>query len=728
MLLAHSARNGKPSQSYHDHVDGVVENSCKNIEAVLPFVLKGKHDVYRSLVADAAMFHDLGKLDGLNQAVLCGVQKAKRLPIEHRDAGSKYLFEDCQNKISATLIYSHHRPGLPNLMEETLKAHPFRNADVKDQTNTCITEYLRLHNQEIQGVKFELSQIPKVSSMEYRMMLSCLVDADYSDSSAEKIVLPSTQWEERLYRLKQYVNNLQADAPATKRNQLRQKMFQCCEVASVNEALVYCDSPVGTGKTTAVVAHMLQKAVAHKLRHIIIVLPFTNIISQTVAVLREAIVLEGEDPAAIVAEHHHQADFENIELRHLASTWSAPIIVTTAVQFFETLASNIPSKLRKLHQLPGCGIIMDESHAALPAILLPPAWKWIAELTEQWGCHFCLCSGTSIKFWENPIFQKVSSRSVTPILYSELSSELNEYEKNRVSINIMAEQLPHFDSTPKLIDFVTGFSGSRLVVMDTVRSAAFLAKTMREEGHEVLHLSTALTPSDRERVIDEVKRRLNPNFGFNENWTLIATSCVECGMDFSFHYGFCELRSLQSCWQLSGRVSRNGEYKDGTLICFTIADAGFQRNPLFDIPRSVFLKQIESGVLTSQTITTAVTEGFDMECKELGGLPEEICKLDKQCAFVDVAAKFRIIEDDAITVLADQEVAKKISMGEQISPRELQRGSVNLRRFVVKKLGVELTELPVLLPNQYDNFLGYMHGILNEIDWRQHSSDEVLIV
>lgn len=708
MLLAHSSKNGKAPQSYRNHVAGTIKNTCENITAILPFVLPEKRDDYCAIVAAAAIFHDLGKLDRLNQAVLCGTKKANKLPVEHRDAGIKFLLEDCQSRIAATLVYSHHRPGLPNLMQERLKANPFRDMDAKEHTDAYITEYLRLHNEEIESVELASTRLSKLSSMEYRMLLSCLVDADYSDTSGERPVIPPLQWKQRLQRLKQYVNDLQADAPDTKRNQLRRQMFGCCESASVSEPIEYCDSPVGTGKTTAVMAHMLQKAIAHNLRHIIIVLPFTNIISQTVDVLRKAIILEGEDPFVIVAEHHHQADFENIELRHLASTWTAPVIVTTAVQLFETLASNIPSKLRKLHQLPGCGIIIDESHAALPAKLMPPAWKWIIELTEQWGCHFCLCSGTSSKFWENKIFCNISSHTVAPILALELSNKLNEFENGRVCINVIKEQPLHFGSTHELIRFIMGFSGSRLVVMDTIQSAALLAKTMRGEGYDVLHLSTALTPSDRARVLDEVKRRLDPRFGYNDNWTLVATSCVECGMDFSFHYGFCEMRSLQSCWQLSGRVSRNGEYKDGKLICFTIADAGFLRNPVFDIPRSVFSKQIESGELAKQTITEAVTKGFDMECRESGGLPEEICKLDKQCAFLDVAAKFRVIEDDTITVIADKNLAEKISMGEYVDPIDLQKGSVNLRQSVLKKLCVDANELPVLLPCQYDGFLGYM--------------------
>ncbi|HWR40827.1 MAG TPA: CRISPR-associated endonuclease Cas3'' [Patescibacteria group bacterium] len=712
MLLAHSSRNGNPPQSYRDHVTGMVKNAGENIGAILSFVLQDKIEDYRAIIGVAAMYHDLGKLDQLNQEVLRGAQKANKLPVEHRDAGVKYLHDDCENKFAAALVYSHHRPGLPNMMEERLKANPFRYIDAKERTDAYITEYLRLHNEEFEGAELGSIRLSKLSSMEYRMLLSCLVDADYSDTSGESLVSPPLQWKQRLQRLKQYVNDLQATAPDTKRNQLRRQMFGWCESAPVSEPIEYCDSPVGTGKTTAIMAHMLQKAIAHNLRHIIIVLPFTNIISQTVDVLRKAMVLEGEDSFAIVAEHHHQADFENIELRHLASTWTAPIIVTTAVQFFETLASNIPSKLRKLHQLPGCGIVMDESHAALPTKLMPPAWKWITELTEQWGCHFCLCSGTSFKFWENLIFRNISSRMVTPILTSELSNELGEFENNRVYINVMTEQPPHFCSARELIHFIMKFPGPRLVVMDTIQSAAFLANIMRGEGYDVLHLSTVLTPSDRTRVLDEVKRRLDPRFGCNDNWTLIATSCVECGMDFSFHFGFCEMRSLQSCWQLSGRVSRNGEYEDGTLICFTITDAGFQRNPAFDIPRSVFRKQIDSGELTKQSITVAVTKGFNMECKESGGLSAEICKLDKQCAFLDVAAKFRVIEDDTITVIADQNLADKIRMGEYIAPIDLQKGSVNLRRSAIRSLCVGGAELPMLSPSQYDCFLGYMKTLV----------------
>ena len=105
-------------------------------------------------------------------------------------------------------------------------------------------------------------------------------------------------------------------------------------------------------------------------------LPFTNIIDQSVETYRKALILPDENPEAIVAAHHHKAEYKNQLLMASSFRWSAPIIVTTAVQFFETLASNHPSTLRKLHQLAGSAIFIDEAHAALPAHLWPQAWKW----------------------------------------------------------------------------------------------------------------------------------------------------------------------------------------------------------------------------------------------------------------------------------------------------------------------------------------------------------------
>lgn len=714
--LAHSARNGRPPQLYREHVAGVVGRACDNVNKIFPFVEVEKTDRYFEIVKDAATYHDLGKLAVLNQDVLTGKTKSTHLPIEHRDAGVKQLLGSALEYPSATLVFAHHYPGLPNISEEKNNYPPFRFTETMADSDAHLQEYLDLHSRETGLVNEEhlSSSMLKLSPMEYRILLSCLVDADYSNTAGEELQCPETHWEERLKKLDGYVRNLQrnADHPQSERNQLRSELYDCCRNAATEQPLEYCDSPVGTGKTTAVMAHMLRSAVQNGLRHIFVILPYTNIISQAVDILRKALVLDGENPAEIVAEHHHQADFDSLELRHLASTWTAPIIVTTAVQFFETIASNLPSKLRKFYQLPGSGILIDESHAVLPINLMPAAWGWITELVCKWGCRFCLCSGTSFKFWEDTAFVKISDAKVYSLLTERLSQKLERFESNRIQLSVRVKDVPHFQNIHALIHFMTRYHGSRLVVLNTVRSAAFLAMTLQKSGHDVLHLSTALTPDDREVVINEVKRRLDPTTNYDSDWTLVATSCVECGVDFSFHYGFCEMRSLQSYLQLGGRINRNSEYNDGTLICFTITADGFGSNPSFDVPKNVFKKQIQSGSLSSLTITDAVSRSFRMECKEMGGLSDGICRSERRKAFVDVAKNFRVIPDDTVTIIADLDLSEKLRIGAFVSTRELQRGSVNIRRSIIKQLHLKESELPSLSVGQYDCFIGYMKGLL----------------
>jgi CRISPR-associated endonuclease/helicase Cas3 len=172
------------------------------------------------------------------------------------------------------------------------------------------------------------------------------------------------------------------------------------------------------------------------------------------------------------------------------------------------------------------------------------------------------------------------------------------------------------------------------------------------------------------------------------------------------------LRSLQSYLQLGGRISRNREYDDSSLICFTIQADSLGFNPAFEIPRNVFKKLIRSGRLLTLTITNAVSEGFDMECREMGGLHDNVCKRERRNAFVDVAKGFRLIPDDTVTVIADPDLLEKLSAGAVISARELQRGSVNLRKSVIKQLHLQESELPSLTIGQYDSFLGYMKSLL----------------
>ncbi|WP_419022642.1 DEAD/DEAH box helicase [Emergencia sp.] len=718
-LARSSATTGTNAQPYQTHIKGVLKKVIDNLKRITPFTNLERAEYHNRILKRAALTHDLGKLADQNQNALRKSQKGKRqpLPIDHRDAGVKYLLGCQSENPEAVMVYAHHPPGLPNLPAEILSAHPYRSSDAmtREDSEQNLQRYVELHTSVV-GTIPEPCSSKKLSAMEYRILLSCLVDADYSDAANVSPVRIDTRWKERLDKLKEYTADLQKQEGNSERNHLRKLLFEACLQASVKDSMTYCDSPVGTGKTTAVMAHMLKVASTYDLRHIFIVLPYTNIISQTVKILREALVLNGENPQSIVAEHHHQADFESHELQHLATTWQAPIIVTTSVQFFETLSSSHPAKLRKLHQLAGSGIIFDESHSLLPMKLWPVSWSWLSDFTTKWGGHVCFCSGTMIKFWENHWLVKRSEIEVKSLLPDEVIAELNQAEENRILLDIRdKKEISHFQNTEKLAEHIAQYFGSKVVVLNTVYSAAYFAYYLRQSGKDVLHLSTALSPEDREAVIEEVKHRLSLGEAAGD-WILVATSIIECGMDLSFHYGFCEWRSLASYIQLSGRVGRNFEYEDSFLSLFSITDDHITSNPWVRNTQQIFYRMIEEGLLSKESITEAISEAFANEYKldpTASALADLLYKAERQRNFKDVDAQYNVIEDEKrITAIVNPEIAARIKAGKYITATELQRGSVNIRSSLLEKLGIEMSELPILNEKQYDSFIGYMKSLI----------------
>ncbi len=218
-------------------------------------------------------------------------------------------------------------------------------------------------------------------------------------------------------------------------------------------------------------AHLLSQAKKRHLRRIIVVLPFTNIIRQSVETYRKALVLPGENPEMVVAELHHRADFQDMQSRQFTALWKSPIIVTTAVAFFETLASNSPATLRRLHNLPGSAVFIDESHAALPAGLLPLAWRWIKGFGSEWRCYWVMASGSLNRFWKIEEFDS-AQRDIPEIIPPVLRNRLMTYERGRIEYR--------FQQTPfgvvDLVEWLASLPGPRILIVNTVQSAAVVAR------------------------------------------------------------------------------------------------------------------------------------------------------------------------------------------------------------------------------------------------------------
>lgn len=723
--LAHSARpdRGIPTQEYRDHVIATRQRALSNAASVGRYTLKYAK-LLESVAALSGEFHDMGKLDDENQAVLQGISPAKKLPIQHVDAGTAHLLTlgTQWHGFAALISYAHHI-GLPSLPTETNKGEQFlRDENTIAATKERLSQYLERHHSCVAELRATAASHIEMRHPQLflRMALSCLVDADHGDTAKHYGEAPQGEPcqlkpYERAKALDYYVAGLGGN---NDRAIDRRAVYEACRDADTQPSLYACDSPVGSGKTTAVMAHLLKVAQDKGLRRIFVVLPYTNIISQAVEVYRKALLLKDESAENVVVAHHHRAEYSNPDSRQFTALWQAPIIVTTAVQFFETLASNQPSGLRKLHNLAGSAVFIDEAHAALPAHLWPQTWRWIQELADDWGCHFVFGSGSLSRFWELPDFVDPPAK-LPELVDAGLRSRLIGNEQQRVQY--LKKSIPLNLET--LLNWVQSLDGPRLLIVNTVQSAAVIASAIaKEHGRDkVEHISTALTPNDRASTLSFVKGRLSrqkyqPDNRELADWTLVATSCVEAGVDLSFRTGLRENASLVSLIQVGGRVNRHQEASQADVWTFTLESTDLLRqHPGF---------KDSSKVLESMFTENRVSPD---DCKEalrreicLSGLKDKIRDCEIAMNFPEVHSLFRVINTDTYTVIVDETIKQRLKKWDAVPWKEIQNHSVQIWGTRIDSLHIpQFSQYPGLYEWNlaYDDFIGYMAGVLTVEDF-----------
>ena len=623
--------------------------------------------------------------------------------------------------------------------KEAKGSKKYRDEKLIDYTAEHLPGYLERHRKVIdewQNQTKPLLPKPEQMALFLRFALSCLADADHGDT-ARHYGEPQTNQTfslnaaERLTALDTYVAGLAKDNANELRTQLRNSVYEACKEASTEPSLYACDSPVGTGKTTAVMAHLLNAAQAKGLQRIFVVLPFTNIIDQSVDTYRKALVLADEvweqlneesNPSStplsnllstatkvseqIIAAHHHKADFSSPESRQYTYLWQAPIVVTTAVQFFETLASNQPAALRKLHQLAGSAIFIDEAHAALPSHLWPQAWQWLRQLSQDWGCHIVLASGSLTRFWELEDFVNPPVK-LPELIKQEIRQQCLQLEQTRVKPETHEETLNLAD----LVEWVFDKPGPRLLILNTVQSAAVVAQYIAEHytRAKVEHLSTALTPLDRNKTLEKVKARLKDKQ--DNDWVLVATSCVEAGVDLSFKIGFRERCSLVSLLQTAGRINRENLETEAAIWDFSLKFVdGLKKHPAFDDSARILGELFESGEVSPEFCCEALKREIRQSTPK--EIVKQLEKAEKNLDFPEVEQLFKVISSYTITVLVNDEIIDRLKNWLPVSRDEIQKNSVQIWSYKKEDWGVsEIPNRPELFYGlNYDNFIGYMKG------------------
>lgn len=716
-----------PPQLYPNHIIGMVS---KSVAAGKDMFFPGnKHLEAKMLpvIESAGYPHDIGKLSRQNQlAFQQGNYTA--LPLYHSDAGCLYCLRN--NAIMPAMLVAYHHTGLPDSKRESrasegmFRGLPLRKGEAVDvqkelihkntvvDTNSNIDAYILEHFREIPNCP----QFPTFSSpftpLQIRLMMSCFTEGDYQDASEHKygkirvpkiLLLPK----ERLRKLKEYVVSKKMNSKASReRIEMRCDFFEEC-LNYWFQKLLACSGSTGLGKTLSIMAYQLCVAERLGLRHIIIVAPYTAIIDQIVSVLREAVCLPGEDPELVVAAHHHGVDLSDFSVRHAATLWTAPIIVTTSVQFFETLTSNWPAKLRKLHELPRSSIYIDEVQNALPIEMWPLAWKLMKELSDDWQCQFIFGSGSLVKMWE---FKEIGGTVLPDIVSPSLRARCVKHEKRR--IKFVGHSGPAW-TIRHLVNQVKSKSGARLVVLNTILSAAKVADALMKEGVVVEHLSTALSMNDRRKTIENINKRLENK----EEFAVVGTSCIETGLDFSFACAFRESCSVMSALQTGGRVARHDEFG---FLCEVIIfklyrEVGEGDNPSFRVSKEVLDKMMKAGTWfnTNKSADEIATEAIRLEIeKKAGALKmDKFSILENNGDFRELAFQYRVIEDDSIVAVVDKNVVNKVLNG-TVTKEELQNSSVCISDKKVK------TNFPIrpITPSgeiyewtgQYDGKIGYM--------------------
>lgn len=630
---------------------------------------------FRAETGLAGFLHDLGKYGDLFQARLRG----KESGLDHWSAGARVALEN--RAAAAAVVIEGHHIGLQSLSREALGRLPAPCVSGLRLTGEVLILKERLLEDGITIPSLEQTllgpnlQATIPSMLDIRLMFSALVDADYLDTEAHfegdaggkhyRSPGPRLQAAAALDAVIRHIEATRSNSSASPEvRAVRDALLNAClSEADREPGLFTLTAPTGSGKTLAMLAFALRHAVRCGLERVIMVIPYLTITEQTARVYRDILApVFGEE---FVLEHHSLAgmgeeifrqDGEDAagmaghaerRRRLLAENWDAPIIVTTSVQMLESLFSNRPAACRKLHRLQRAVILFDEAQT-LPAHLAVPTLAALSHLSVACRTSVVFATATQPAFAHlDEAVKKTQSPGWQP----------GEIVPDPAALFAPMKRVEVVWSSPDepiTWDAVAGQmaeSRQALCIVNLKRHAQALWEKLNDPA--VLHLSTNLCAAHRQNVLATVRKGL----AADEAVRLVATQCVEAGVDVDFPVVLRAWGPLDAIIQAAGRCNREGRQASfGKLKVFQPEDAGYPPGgyqQATQVAQMLFRRHGPEGMRIDhpEFITAYYHELYDVAGTANARESDAILAAIEAGDFPEVARIYRIIKQDAINVV-----------------------------------------------------------------------------
>lgn len=636
-FLAHYDENSAKKQSIAEHSANVAEIAK---QFAVPYM--------KNIVEYSGLQHDIGKYrDGFQQRIL----HKSNAPCSHACCGAQEIKRKAQNSsslfklIAPMLEYcvSGHHSGLQNgiatenhidgtlldsLNQKTDDINKYRSffEDTPVPDDNCL---MTLINKMKEGCRGNAELIERYSFFT-RYIFSCLTDADFIDTEKFYDGTSERGIGGSFATALELINNKLSDFPAdTDVRKARKELQKHAFDNSDGTRISILNMPTGSGKTLCSVKLALERAASGKKR-IIYVIPYTSIIEQTADNFEK---IFGE--TLPILQHHSNYTSDDKEaniIRRTTENWDAPFIITTNVQFFQSVYHNRSSKLRKLHNMAESVIVFDEVHM-MPLEYLQPCLRAVGYITSYLDSEAIFMSATM------PDFRRLLSEYGGCSDAKELITDRSTFVKFK---NCTYSDIGETDEE-NLLELANSF-GSSLIIVNSRKKARELYKMC---GGNKYHLSTYMTPKHRKQVISEIKEKVG-----RKRLTVISTSLIEAGVDLDFEAVFREMSGLDSIIQSAGRCNREGIRSEGTMHVFSLSES--------KLPEQLKLKaNICKGIMrdfddisSSECVEEYYKRLFAAEKQAIssntiysdGMLPDSI-------PFRDYSESFNFIDSDSINII-----------------------------------------------------------------------------